>query len=391
MRARSVTERISWVGGVDWDRRLFDSLVPIPEGTSYNAYVVQGSDATVLIDTVEPSFRSTLFARLDSLGVDRVDYVVSNHAEQDHSGCIPDVLERYPDAKVLCTPKAEQMLLDLIPLDPASIRTVGDGEALDLGDRTLEFHRFPWVHWPETMVTWCPEDRVLFSCDLFGSHLATNALFAPDVPAAIASAKLYYAHIMMPYRKFIERRLHHIAALEPAIIAPSHGPLFDEPGAIMDAYADWVSPSVRNKVTLPFISMHASTRHMVDHLIEALTERGVLVERFNLDDPENGRLAVSLVDSATLVVGTPTVLGSAHPNALYAANLAGLLKPKVRHAAVIGSYGWGSMAPKHILAALTKLKLEDLGSVQAKGRPDASTRDELDALADAIAARHAEL
>ena len=178
MHKRKIKERIYWMGAVDWDRRLFDSLIPLPDGTTYNAYLIDGSEKTALLDTVDPPTADALLAQLK--GVSKLDYVVSHHAEQDHSGTIPRVLERFPDARVVVTPKAKGMLIDLLRVPENAFVTVEDGEILSLGDKTLKFIHAPWVHWPETMVTYLEEDRILFSCDFFGSHIATSDLYVRD-------------------------------------------------------------------------------------------------------------------------------------------------------------------------------------------------------------------
>ncbi len=391
MKARELCDGVHWVGAVDWDRRLFDSLIPIPNGTSYNSYLVQGSEKTALIDTIEPHFTDVLFARLASLGIERLDYVVANHAEQDHSGALPQVLERFPEATVLCTPKARGMLGDLLPVDTDRIRTVADGEEVSLGDRTLRFVHFPWVHWPETMLTHVPEVRTLFPCDLFGAHLATNQLVVDDAAEIHEASRLYYAQIMMPFRRMIARKLERVEKMELDRIAPSHGPVHGDPRGIVGTYREWVGDGVRDKVVLPYITMHESTRAMVDHLVDALTDRDVRVERFDLETVDIGKLASALVDAATLVVGTPTVLGGAHPNAVYAALLVNLLRPKLRFASVIGSYGWGGKAVEQVVGALTHVKVDLLEPVLSKGTPDADARAALERLADDIAARHAEI
>jgi len=179
MKPRKIKDGIYWVGAVDWDRRLFDDLIPLPDGTSYNAYLIQGSDKTALIDTVEPEMSHILLSRLKQLGVERIDYVIANHAEQDHSGSLPKILDMYPNAKVVCTTKCKGLLMDLLLIPENKFKTVEDRETLSLGDKTLEFIHAPWVHWPETMVTWLEEDKILFSCDFFGSHIATTDLLLP--------------------------------------------------------------------------------------------------------------------------------------------------------------------------------------------------------------------
>jgi len=191
------------VGAIDWDRRLFDALIPLPEGTSYNSYVIRGSEKTALIDTVDAAMPDVLLENLRIQGIDRIDYVVINHAEQDHSGALPHVLAAYPMAKVVTNPKCKTFLMELLHIEEDVFITVDDREILSLGNKTLEFIYAPWVHWPETMLTYLREDRILFSCDLFGSHLATSDLFVTEVAKVVEAAKRYYAEIMMPYRKNI--------------------------------------------------------------------------------------------------------------------------------------------------------------------------------------------
>ena len=207
MKTGEIRPGILQVGANDWDRRLFDALIPLPDGTSYNAYVVRGSAKTALIDTVDPPLESVLWENLARYKIDRIDYVIANHAEQDHSGSLPAVLARFPGAKIVVTPKAKGMLVDLLHLPEETFITVNDGETLSLGDRTLEFIHFPWVHWPETMLTYAREDKVLFSCDLYGSHLATNEIYVCDEGTLYESAKRYFAEIMMPFRTNIEKNL----------------------------------------------------------------------------------------------------------------------------------------------------------------------------------------
>ena len=178
---RRLGKNIFAVGAIDWDARLFDRLIPLPDGTSYNSYLIRGSEKTALLDTVEPSKTDVLFGNILGTGIEKIDYVVAHHAEQDHSGSLPDVLLVHPEAKVVTNPKCKQLLMDLLCLDEEKFITVEDGQKLSLGDKTLQFVYTPWVHWPETMSTYLPEDKILFSCDFFGAHLATSSLFADEV------------------------------------------------------------------------------------------------------------------------------------------------------------------------------------------------------------------
>ncbi len=389
MNARKITENVYLLGAVDWDRQLFDSLIPLPDGTSYNAYLVRGSEKTALIDTVEPEFAHVLLGQLES--VETLDYIIANHAEQDHSGTIPQVLKKFPGAKVVTNPKCRGMLIDLLEIPEEKFIIVADGETLSLGDKTLEFVYTPWVHWPETISTYLREDKILFSCDFFGSHVATSNLYVSDESRVAEAAKRYYAEIMMPFRSIIAKNLDKIEKYELDLIAPSHGPIYNHPQYIIDAYRDWVSGSPKNSVVLPFVSMHGSTMILVQRLVSRLVEAGITVHLFNLAVTDIGKLAISLVDAATIVIGTPTVLVGPHPLALNAATLANALRPKVKFASIIGSYGWGGKAVEQIVSAIPNLKVELLDPVLCKGHPGLDDLEAIDNLAAAIAEKHRDL
>lgn len=386
MMKKEFRKGVFWAGAVDWDRRLFDSLIPLPDGTSYNAYIVRGSEATVLFEAVDPSKLAELEAHLADVGT--LDYLVAQHAEQDHSGGIPYVLAKYPRAKLLCTPLAKGILIDHLGIPEDRIRTVADGEKLSLGDRTLRFIHTPWVHWPETMSTYLEEERILFSCDWFGSHLATSELFVGDESRIYEPAKRYFAEIMMPFRAIIRKNLDKIKDLPIDIIAPSHGPLYPRPEFIVSAYREWTSDTPKNVVVMPYVSMHGSTALMVDHLMAALIRKGMTVQPFNLAVTDVGKLAMSLVDAATIVVGCPAVHVGPHPAALNAVFLANALRPKVRFASIVGSYGWANKIVETISGLIPNLKVELLTPVLAKGLPKEAEFKALDALAVAIAEKH---
>ena len=386
MKARQIAPGVEWMGALDRDRRLFDELIPLPDGTSYNAYLVRGSEKTALLDTVDPAKSDELMRQLDT--VSKVDFLIIQHVEQDHSGSAQLVLDRYPEAQLVASPKAQSMIADHLGIPIERIRTVEDRETLSLGDRTLEFIHAPWVHWPETMLTYLREDRILFTCDLFGSHLATTDLFAVDRPRVHEAAKRYFAEIMMPFSTMIRGHLKKLADLDIDVIGPSHGPVYDDPSLILDAYDHWVNDPPKNTVVLPHVSMHGSTARMVDYLIEGLTDRGIHVESFDMSRTDLGAYATQLVDAATVVFASPTVLVGPHPNIVFAAYLTGALRPKLKHAAVIGSFGWASKAAEQAQALCANLKAEWFEPVLTKGLPDEETFAALDRLADEIAESH---
>lgn len=390
MKPREIKAGVYWVGAVDWDRRLFDALVPLPDGTSYNSYLIKGNAKTALIDTVDPTMQDGLLDCLNELDTPKIDYLVVNHAEQDHSGSIPRILARYPESKVITSPRCKDMLIDLLMVSAERFITVNDYETLSLGDKTLEFIYTPWVHWPETMSTYLREDKILFSCDFFGSHIATTDLYVTDAGQTIEAAKRYYAEIMMPYRSNIQRNLEKIEGYAIDILAPSHGPVYDKPVTIVAAYHSWVFDEPKNIVVLPYVSMHGSTRKMVAYLVQALAQRGVNVKQFDLAVTDIGKLAIALVDAGTIVLGTPTFLANAHPLAAYAAFLTNALRPKARFISIIGSYGWGGKTVEQLGAVCSSLKLEMLEPVVCKGFPRADDFKALDKLATTIAAKHKE-
>ncbi len=390
MKRLQIRPGIDPVGAIDWDRRLFDSLIPLPDGTSYNSYLVRGSEKTALVDTVDPTMDMVLTDNLDDLKVEQIDYVICNHAEQDHAGSIPIILDLYPEAKVVCTPKCKGMLIDLLRLDEGAIMTVNDGDTLSLGDRTFEFIHAPWVHWPETMVSYLREEKILFSCDFFGSHLAQSALYVQDEGQVYESAKRYFGEIMLPFRTNIKKNMERLKGYAIDVIAPSHGPVYDRPEFILEAYRRWVYDEPANMVLLPYVSMHGSTKDMVDHMVGALVERGVNVRQFDLTVADPGKIAIALVDSATLVLATPTVLGGAHPLAANVAFLANALRPNLKFATIIGSFGWGGRTLEQITGMLTNIKPEVLPPVYIKGSPSEADFAALDALAETIAQKHRE-
>jgi len=383
---RTLRPNIYSVGAIDWDARLFDRLIPLPDGTSYNAYVVRGSEKTALLDTVDPAKTAVLLNNIVKIGVDKLDYIIAHHGEQDHSGS----LSMYPDAKIVTNPRCKQMLIDLLDIDDEKFVTVDDGQTLSLGDKTLQFVYTPWVHWPETMSTYVPEDKVLFSCDFFGAHLATSSLFVDDEAVVYEAAKRYYAEIMMPFRKQINANLAKLDKLDIEVIAPSHGPAYDKPAFIIDAYKDWVSDSVKNKVVVPYVSMHGSTGEMISHLVEALMDRDITVRQFELSTVDLGKLAIELVDAATIVIGSPTVLAGAHPAAAYAAFMANAIRPKAKFASIIGSFGWGGKTVEQLTGLMSNLKVELLDPVLVKGQPKEAAFVAIDRLADEILAKHKE-
>ena len=376
------------MGVIDWNRRFFDELIPLPEGTSYNSYLLMNQDDALLIDTVDISKMAEFFHNIDELQVKKISYVVAQHGEQDHSGCIGEVLKRFPECKIIANRKCIDILIDELHLTEKNFYEIKDRQTFLFGEEEMQFIFTPWVHWPETFLTYLPKKKILFTCDFFGSHLATSELWASDNTALYFAAKRYYAEIMMPFRKNIQKHLQMLQEFPVDLIAPSHGPIYKNPSFILDYYQEWVSDIVRKEVIIPYISMHGSTAAMVDYLVEQLMKREVKVTPYHLSHTDIGVLAMALVDAATIVLGSPTVITGPHPQIVFATYLCNLLRPKARFAGIIGSFGWGGKMEQDILQMLGNLKVELLPSVIIKGFPRTEDFHKLDLLADQIEVNH---
>lgn len=368
-----------------FNRRLFDALIPLPDGTSYNAYFIKGNKYSALIDTADPEKKDVFSDYLKN--IDKIDFIISHHAEQDHSGLIPFVLEKYPEAKVLTNEKCADLLKTHLHIKDEKIIKVKDGEQMDLGGKKIEFVFIPWVHWPETFATYLYEDKILFPCDFLGSHLATDELYSkPEM--VYEPMKRYYAEIMMPFSNNIKSNLEKISKFDIKIISPSHGPVHNNVNFALDCYKKWSCGELENKVTVLYVSMHNSTYMMVDRLISKLNDYQVMVDKLNLEDADLGRVAMSLVDSKTVIIATPTVLGGPHPKAIYASYLFSLLRPRTKHIAVMYSYGWGGKTVEFLSNVISTSKAEIIGQVGIKGMPDENAYRLIDELARDIAEKH---
>ncbi len=375
-----IAEGVNAVGVRDPHRRLFDALIPLPQGTTYNCYLVKGSEGTALIDTVNPGFEKELLAKVDSLSVGEVDYVVMNHAEPDHAGAIPEVMERYPEARLVAGRQGAVLAKRYFGVSDERIIIVSDGERLALGGKTLRFLETPMLHWPETIMTYLIEDRVLFSGDFFGTHTATG-LFASQVPEVIPFAQRYFGEIMMPFRSAGKSALKKVEDLEVSKIAPSHGPMYADPEIILEPYRKWTSGETVEKILIVYVSMWGSTARMAEYLADRLYSHGIEVALHEMSSADLGDIARDLVDSRGIVLGSPTVLRGMHPLGTHAANLVAALRPPAEYAAFIGSHGWSGGALKQAQEMLDPTGIEIVGAVDVQGPATEEVLGEIEALA----------
>ncbi len=371
-----ISEGVHWVGVKDWNRRVFDALIPLPQGTTYNAYLVQGEEKTALIDTVNPGFEHELEGKVNQVtNLADLDYLVMNHAEPDHAGAIPYVMEASKDARLVTTEKGAKMAQVYYQVPQGRITTVQDSDIIDLGGKILKFIEAPFLHWPETMFTYL-ENKVLFPCDFLGSHTAFG-FYDDEVEELIPFAQRYFGEIMMPFSKMGKKALEKIADLDIELIAPSHGPIHRNPERILQAYHKWTAGETKEKAIIVYVTMWNSTEAMIGAMVETLLGEGIEVSLHNLVNADIGDVARDLVDSRAIVLGAPTVLGGMHPVAIYAAHLVRALRPPVKYGVVLSSYGWGGGAVKQAAEILGPTKMELVGALEINGPPSADDYDKI--------------
>ena len=384
MHIPRLAEDVYYVGVKDRDRRLFDSLVPLPQGTTYNSYLIK-DEKTSLIDTVNPGFEEELEKRINQIHpASEIDYIIMNHAEPDHAGAIPYLLEKNSKATLVTTKRGADAARVYFQTPETRIQIVSDGEQLELGEKTLRFIEAPMLHWPETMFTYLEEDKILFPCDFLGLYTAYG-FYDDEVPELIQYAQRYFGEIMMPYRAMGKRGLDKIKGLEIDLIAPSHGPIHRNPERILEAYQRWTIGETLDKVILVYATMWKSTEKMIMQVAETLEKEGIYAPVYNLASADIGDIAKDLVDSKGIVLGTPTVLGRMHPLAVYAAHLVKVLKPPAQFGVVLTSYGWGKGALAHASDMLGPTGLEVVGAVEVNGSPRKEDLDEINQIGEKLA------
>ena len=388
MKFQEIKNNVFYCGLNDENRVIFDELIPLEHGTSYNSYLVKGSEKVAIIDTMYPPKTEEYLKNLDENGVEKVDYIIENHGEQDHSGSIPALLEKYPDAIVVTNSKCADNLREMLFVPDEKIKIINDGEQLSLGDKTLQFIFAPNVHWPDTMFTHIIEDNIIFTCDFLGAHYVFDDVFAKPSEELTHSAKRYYAEIMMPFRMLCKKYTKLIQEMGVDIICPSHGPIYNNPSDILDLYADWTKDEGKNLVLLPYVSMYGSTKEIIDYLSEKLEEKHIKTLKYDIVRGDLGDLAMGLVDATTMVLGTSMVLAGPHPASVNIAYLAGVLRPKLRIASFVGSYGWAGKLFEPLAECLSRLKLDIIEPIQIKGKLTEGDYKKLDNMVNSIYDKH---
>lgn len=361
--AVQVSEHVFWVGAIDWDLRDFHGY-STERGSTYNAYLVRG-EKTALVDTVKAAFVGEMLARIASImPPEQVDYIVSNHAEMDHSGALPEAMARLRPERVIASSSGVSALRDHFHLD-REITPVKDLESLDLGGVTLTFVEAKMLHWPDSMLTYVAEDKTLLSNDAFGMHLASSERFSDELPEWLLDyeARKYYANILMPLSPLIAKALARVAELGVPIdvIAPSHGPVWRDPGAILTRYSTWAAGTKSRKAVIAYDTMWGSTAKLARALAEGLMEKGVSVKVMPLKVNHRSDVALELLDAAAFLVGSPTLNNNLLPQVSDLLTYARGLKPRGLVGAAFGSFGWSGESVKQVAEALASMKVELVG------------------------------
>ena len=387
-RAVHVSDNVYWVGAVDWAVRDFHGYLT-SRGTTYNAYLVTG-DKTVLIDTVKAPFRDEMVSRIASvIEPTRIDYIISNHSEMDHSGCLPAIIDLVGPEKVFASPRGVKALAAHFHLE-REIEPVKDGQEISLGDRIFVFLETRMLHWPESMVTYLPSDRLLFSQDGFGMHLASSERFADEIDPEVLEweGAKYYANILLPYSALITRLLDRIArsGLEIDVIAPDHGPIWRKNlGKILGYYADWASQRPAKKAVVTFATMWQSTALMARAIAEAMVEEGISARVMPLGADHRSDIVTEILDAGALVVGSPTLNNNVFPSMSDLLTYLKGLKPANLIGGAFGSYGWSGEATKQIREMLLSMKVELVGEdVKVQYVPDGEALEKCAALGGLI-------
>ena len=374
-KAVQVTEDVWWVGAIDWNIRDFHGY-RTGRGSTYNAYLVL-ADKITLIDTVKAPFREEMMERIASV-VDpgKIEYIVSNHSEMDHSGSLPQVIAAVNPKKVFASVVGAKTLAELFP-NPGEITPVKDGETFSLGNRTLTFLETRMLHWPDSMFTYLNEEQLLFSQDAFGMHYASLERFADGCdPAVLAyEAATYYANILLPYSPQVLKLIEKVksAKLSFKIIAPDHGPIWrKETDAIIGRYAEWAAQKPEGRAVVVYATMWHSTERMARAISEGLAAGGLRVKVMSMDEVHRSDVMYELLCAGAVAVGSPTLNNHMLPNMADILTYMRGLKPRNMIAAAFGSYGWSGEAVREIEEVLTEMKLEKTGEgIRVKNVPDA--------------------
>jgi flavorubredoxin len=377
---------IYWVGAIDWNIRNFHGY-STHKGTTYNAYLVIG-EKIALVDTVKAPFYGEMLERIKHIiAPEEIDYLVVNHVEMDHSGSLPLIRETLPRIQVLCSPRGEGELKEHYG-DEIPLKVVRTGDVLELGRKTLTFVEVPMVHWPDSMVTYLKEDKVLLPNDAFGQHIATSERFDDEVGWETIHPELtkYYANIVMPYGPQVLKALEALKGIEVEVIGPSHGLIWRKHiPQLLATYEGWAKGETEEKALIVYDTMWGSTEKMARAIHRGLTEEGIQTKMYRLTGSDMSDIVKEVLEARGFLLGTPTLNNSAFPSVAGFSTYIKGLRPKGRIAAVFGSYGWAVGVTKSIRADLEAAGMDVLEEFQVKFLPLGGALDKCEALGRRVA------
>lgn len=379
---KKITDKVTYIGVKDETLRKFDIIFDTKYGTTYNSYLVEGSEKTVIIDTVKDTFLEEYLNNIqEATSFDKIDYIVLNHAEPDHSGSLEKVLEMAVNAKVVCSRPASMMVAELVNRQIDYI-IVGTGDSLDLGDISLDFFNTPYLHWPETMFTYLKAKKVLFPCDFFASHYGEDTVdYKISDDEMWINRKFYFDTIMRPFKTFALEAMDKIEDLEVDIVCPSHGPVHKEDFKNTKAiYRKWATAEKREKrVLVGYLSCYGYTRSMAEEVYKGIKDSGVAADLIDLSG-DVSELVRLIEEADAIAIGSATV----NRDVLEPfSNIFGRVCSYVvrgKKAVVFGSFGWSGEATKHMSERLTQLGFEVIGSFKTKLKPSETALKEANEL-----------
>lgn len=373
MQPVEVKKDIYWVGAIDWNIRDFHGY-STPKGTTYNAFLVK-DDKITLFDVVKKPFKDDLVQNVKRLGVEKLDYLVVNHVEMDHSGALPEVIEVLRPERIACSPAGKKALIDHYHREDWPFEVVETGQELSLGKRTVQFLETRMLHWPDSMMSYIEEDRLLISSDGFGQHWATSERFDDEVnqEELLAHAAKYYANILLLFSPLVQKLIAKVQelGLQIDMIAPDHGLIWrSDPGRIIQAYNRWSLQESREKALIIYDTMWQSTEKMAFAIAEGLNQEGAAFKLLNLKLNHRSDIMTEVLDAKAIVLGSSTINNGMMPSMADVLCYMKGLRPAGKLGVAFGSYGWSGEAVKHITDALTEMKFKVLnGGLRVRFAP----------------------
>jgi flavorubredoxin len=364
METYELAPNVWWVGAEDPDLRVFDIIMRAEHGTSYNSYIVKGSQAIAVIETVKGRFFPEFMERVSRfIDPGQINYIVLNHMEPDHSGAIGELLKLAPHAKVVVSKTGEHFIKNILNYEP-DLMKVGDGDSIDLGGKTLQFITAPFLHWPDSMFTYLKEDQILFDCDVLGAHYADPMVFGDFSTDYFNNFKYYYDHIMRPFKRYVIQAMDKLTNYPLKVVAPGHGPVLRKDiQKYIDYYREWsLANPEQKRVIIAFVSAYGNTELLAKKLAEGVRASGAVAEVYDLQKITPAELLDKVEGSKGLMVGSPTINGDAVKPVHDLLSSLATINLKGKLGAAFGSYGWSGEAVPILEGRMAGIKFKVMNS-----------------------------